>query len=63
MKRTASPAITPELASYIKYLLGKGLYQHQIASVLGINQGRVSEVKTGKRNGDTPPADQLPFDF
>jgi len=55
MKRIPSPPVTPEMASYIKYLLGKGLYQHQIASLVGVNQGRVSEVKTGKRNPDAPP--------
>lgn len=28
-----------------------GEFQHDIAADLGINQGRVSEVKTGKRGG------------
>lgn len=62
MKRTPSNPVTPELASYIKYLLSKGLYQHQVASIVGVNQGRISEVKTGKRNPDAPP-DQGSFDF
>ena len=48
IRRVPSPPVTPEMASYIKYLLGKGYYQHQIASELGVNQGRISEVKTGK---------------
>ena len=48
MKRTPSPPVTPEMAAYIKFLLAKGVYQHQIASKFGVNQGRVSEVKTGK---------------
>jgi predicted XRE-type DNA-binding protein len=48
MKRTASPPITAEIKAKILELLGVGLYQHQIAALLGINQGRVSEVKTGK---------------
>jgi predicted XRE-type DNA-binding protein len=63
MKRKSSVPVTPELASYIKLLLRKGLYQHQIAGVLGINQGRVSEVKTGKRCAAAPIARQLPFAF
>jgi len=31
--------------------LKKGDFQHDIAADLGINQGRISEVKTGKRGG------------
>jgi hypothetical protein len=31
--------------------LKNGDFQHDIAADLGINQGRVSEVKTGKRGG------------
>jgi len=48
MKRTPSPPITEEIKDKILELLGSGLYQHQIAALLGINQGRVSEIKTGK---------------
>ena len=33
----------------IRRRLAAGEYQHDIAADLGINQGRVSEVKTGKR--------------
>lgn len=34
----------------IKRLLAQGrLYQHEIAEAVGVNQGRVSEIKTGKR--------------
>lgn len=33
----------------IRRRLRQGQYQHDIAADLGINQGRVSEVKTGKR--------------
>ena len=40
--------MTAEMKLRIKQLLATGLYQHQIASLLGVNQGRVSEVKTGK---------------
>jgi hypothetical protein len=62
MKRKPSPPVTPEMASYIKFLLAKGLFQHQIASVLGINQGRISEVNTGKLFPKSPP-DQGEFNF
>jgi predicted XRE-type DNA-binding protein len=51
MKRKASPTVTAEMAGHIKYLWHvMGLYQHQIAALLGINQGRVSEVVNGKRH-------------
>jgi hypothetical protein len=63
MRRIASVPVTPEVAAIIKRLLGEGVYQHQIAGALGLNQGRVSEVKTGKRHPKIPPATQLPFDF
>lgn len=42
----------------IKRRLSLGEYQHDIAADLGINQGRVSEVNTGKRraaNDNQPP--------
>lgn len=53
----ASPPVTAEMAGQIRYLKNtKGLYNHQIASIFGINQGRVSEVLTGKRFPNIPPA-------
>jgi transcriptional regulator with XRE-family HTH domain len=62
MKRKDSPPVTAEMAAIIKYLRVKlGLYQHQIAALLGINQGRVSEVMAGKRHPDVGP--QSSFDF
>lgn len=63
MKRLPSAPMSPELAAKIKRLLGEGLYQHQIASALGINQGRVSEVNTGKVYPKIPPAEQTSFNF
>lgn len=63
MKRVPSPPVSPGIAAMIKRLLERGLYQHQIASILGINQGRVSEVKTGKKHAKVPPSDQLFLDF
>lgn len=62
MKRKNSKPVTAEMAAKIKYLVGiMGLFQHQAAAILGINQGRISEVMNGKRHGDVPP--QLSFDF
>lgn len=63
MKRMPSPPVTPEIASYIKRMRADGLFQHQIAAALKMNQGRISEVLTGKRFPKEPPAVQLPFDF
>lgn len=49
MERKASPPVTPEMAAEIRFLkYTKKLYNHQIAALFGINQGRVSEVLTGK---------------
>lgn len=49
--------MTQELAALIKGLAATTtLYQHEIAAKLGINQGRVSEVLTGKRFADVEPA-------
>ena len=63
MQRTASPPVTPEMAAQIRYLkLSKKLYHHQIAALLGINQGRVSEVLTGKRFPDVPPSQGFLFE-
>jgi hypothetical protein len=52
-----SPSLTPELAARIKRLaIDTNLMQHEIAALLKLNQGRVSEVLTGKRFGTVPPA-------
>lgn len=37
----------------IRARLAKGDYQHRIAADLDINQGRISEVNTGKRKLST----------
>lgn len=63
MQRKSSPPITAELAAEIKRLKATGLYQHQIAALLEINQGRVSEVMTGKSHANVPPAEQTAFSF
>lgn len=47
MKRPSKP-MTPAVVSEIKLYLKTGKYhQHQIAALVGVNQGRVSEVKNG----------------
>lgn len=57
MDRKSSPPVTPQMAAEIRFLRQKkGLFNHQIAALFGINQGRVSEVLTGKRFPDVPPA-------
>lgn len=57
MERQSSPSVTPEMAAEIRYLkITKKLFNHQIAAYFGINQGRVSEVLTGKRFPSVPPA-------
>ena len=56
-----SEFVTAKMAAYIKYMVGTlGYYQHEAAAVFKINQGRVSEIMTGKRYPDVPPADSLP---
>ena len=49
--RKSSPRLTAEISAKIKSLLQYTALNHaQIAAMLGgINQGRISEVKTGKR--------------
>ena len=62
MNRKPSPPVTPEMAAQIRYLKKtKQLYNHQIAAMFGINQGRVSEVLTGKKFPNVPPAQQSLF--
>lgn len=63
MKRITSPRMNPELAAKIKALLNEGLQQHQVAAILKINQGRVSEVNTGKIYETVKPSAQLPLDL
>jgi hypothetical protein len=60
-----TPRMSPELASKALALLQLGFNQHQAAAVLGVNQGRISEVKTGKRYIGAEPCDpdQLSFDL
>ncbi|WP_162558906.1 XRE family transcriptional regulator [Sphingorhabdus sp. EL138] len=63
MKRKSSKPVTSEMAAHVRYLIKtKGLYQHQVAALFGVNQGRVSEIMQGKRFPDVPPAQgSFPF--
>jgi len=64
MKRTGSTPMSEEIAAIIKLaLLTRRYYQHQIASFLGVNQGRISEVKTGQEYAWVAPASELPPAF
>lgn len=50
-KRRSRAKLTDDIIRVIWERLRKGHYQHDIAADLGLNQGRVSEVNTGKRGG------------
>ena len=65
MKTMSTPPMTAELASKALALLRLGYHQHQVAALLGVNQGRISEVNTGKRFSSAKPCepDQLFFDL
>ena len=53
--------LNAQIAAHIKWLLATTtMFQHEIAALLGINQGRVSEVKNGKRFKNVPPSDHFP---
>lgn len=60
-----TPPMTAELASKALTLIRIGLKQHQAAAVLGVNQGRISEVMTGKRFAGVVACstDQLSFEL
>jgi len=48
--------LNKEMVSIIKLRLERGDYQHDIAADFGINQGRISEIKTGKRHSSQEPS-------
>ena len=60
-----TPPMTAELASKALALVKLGFKQHQAAAILNLNQGRVSEVVTGKRFPSAKPCDpsQLSLDL
>lgn len=51
-KRPDRAPYTPETFNEVKRRIAAGEFQHDIAADLGWNQGRVSEVKTGKLGGN-----------
>lgn len=55
-KRPDRAPYSTEVYRMVLRRLAAGEYQHDIAADLGWNQGRISEVKTGKRgpNQDMP---------
>lgn len=63
MKRRSSKTVTKEMAAHVRYLIkNKGLYQHQAAALVGVNQGRVSEIMQEQRFPNVPPAQgSFPF--
>jgi predicted XRE-type DNA-binding protein len=63
MDRKSSPEVTPAMAAHIRFLvIERGLYQHQAAALVGVNQGRVCEVMRGYRHPKEPPAQgSFPF--
>lgn len=48
-RRPERAKLTPELIAEIRRRLAAGEYQHDIAAELHVNQGRISEINTGKR--------------
>lgn len=60
---TLRGGITAATAGIVKLALRLGYYQHVIAAYFRDNQGRVSEIKRGRRYAEVPPVDQLPPDF
>ena len=49
--------LTPKDVLDIKRRLKRGEYQHSIAAKYGLNQGRISEISTGKLFANFPPPD------
>jgi len=50
-------------AAIAKRAINLGYYQHDIAAYFKINQGRISELNTGKLAPYVAPSETLPPDF
>ena len=50
-------------AAIVKLALSMGYYQHRVAAFFGVNQGRISEIKSGKVHAGVVPALALPSGF
>jgi hypothetical protein len=48
--------LTPEQVSIINSRIARGENQHRIAADFDLNQGRISEIATGKRFSSIPAA-------
>ncbi|MHA6768077.1 hypothetical protein [Sphingobium ummariense] len=48
-RRRSRAKLTSEIIAEVRRRLALGEYQHDIAADLGLNQGRISEINTGKR--------------
>lgn len=48
--------LSPKDIGLIKLRLNRGELQHRIAADFDLNPGRISEINTGKRFSDVPPA-------
>jgi len=55
--------LTENDAPIVKLALRLGYWQHVIAAYFDENQGRISEINTGKLFPGAPIADHLPPDF
>lgn len=52
-----TPPMSADLASKALTLVKMGFKQHQAAALLGVNQGRISEVVNGKTFPGAKPCD------
>ncbi|MDI1227394.1 MAG: hypothetical protein PSY14_06905 [bacterium] len=50
-QRRPSRTLTEKEKAQVRILLDKGWFQHRIAAHFDVNQGRISEIKTGKVSG------------
>ena len=54
--RSTRRRLTEEDAAIVKAMIRRGDPLHDIASWFGVNGGRISEINTGKKFADVPPA-------
>lgn len=54
--RAPSRILTPREAATIKKRIQMGEFLNRIAADYDVNPGRISEIKTGKRFAEIPPA-------
>jgi hypothetical protein len=53
----ASKKLNETDAAVIKRRLQQSEFQHDVAAEFGVNQGRISEIKSGKRFAQVSPSD------